>query len=210
MPMFRIGFRCVSPPQISYKVLLCQLGCDMSNQTRVVKVLAALLASMTIGAVVLMALSDKPPLAGPFSLSSYVALDPVGQAVRSQVVQRPDRWDRIEVFYGRTNAGSLEQLARQMNLRSAEDINCHFVVCNSSGGKDGRILATPRWKKQWSSIPGQGWYGDSRTIRICVITDGQNSKPTDYQVKRVCALVEALAQSFSIRPQFIHYPQNWQ
>ena len=38
----------------------------MPNQVRVTKVLATLLASMTIGAIILMALGHNPPSAGPF------------------------------------------------------------------------------------------------------------------------------------------------
>ena len=49
----------------------------MPNQARVAKVLAALLASMTTGAIVLMALGHNPPSAGPFSLWTYCSLDPV-------------------------------------------------------------------------------------------------------------------------------------
>jgi hypothetical protein len=41
----------------------------MSKQPRVVKVLAALLVSMTVGAFVLMALGNNPPSAGPFCLA---------------------------------------------------------------------------------------------------------------------------------------------
>ena len=83
----------------------------MSDQPRVAKVLAALLVSMTIGAVLLMALGNNAPLAGPFCLSSYYRLDPVEAAISSQAAQSPNRWKNIEVYYSRTKAGNISQLA---------------------------------------------------------------------------------------------------
>ena len=63
--------------------------------------MAALLVSMTVGAIVLMALGDNSPSAGLFSLSSYYLhqLDSVEKAVRSRAYQSPGRWDRIEKAY---------------------------------------------------------------------------------------------------------------
>ena len=80
----------------------------MSDQPRVVKVLVALLVSMTAGAILLMALSGRPPLAGPFSLASYIGLDPIAEAVRSRVAQQPQRWRAIEVYFSATAAGNIE------------------------------------------------------------------------------------------------------
>jgi hypothetical protein len=68
---------------------------EMSAQPRALKVLSALVASMTIGAVVLMALGNNAPSAGPFSLSVYSTLDSVERLVSSKAPQSPDRWSRI-------------------------------------------------------------------------------------------------------------------
>ncbi|MHC4125699.1 MAG: hypothetical protein ACYSRR_04500, partial [Planctomycetota bacterium] len=111
----------------------------MSNQPRVAKVLAALLISMTAGATLLMALSDDPPSAGPFCLSSYYRLNPIEKAVTSRAAQSPNRWNCIEIYYSDTKAGNLEQLASLNGLARAEDINCHFVICNGLGANDGQI-----------------------------------------------------------------------
>lgn len=178
----------------------------MSNRPRVAKVLASLLVSMTTGTIVLMALGNNPPSAGPFCLSSYYQLNPVEKAISSQAAQFPGRWNRIEIYYSGTKAGNIEQLASLSGLASPEDINCHFCICNGLGGSDGQIQTTEKWQKQWSIIPGQNWYGSSQTIRICVIADGQNSRPTDFQVKRTEALVESLCRKFEIQPQYIYYP----
>ena len=181
----------------------------MSNQPRVAKVLAALLVSMTAGAIVLMTLGNNPPSAGPFCLSSYYRLNPVEKAVSSRAAQSPDRWNCIEIYYSGTKAGNIEQLASLNGLASPEDINCHFCLCNGRGGGDGQIQPTEKWQKQWSIIPGRTWYGSGQTIRICVIADGHTCRPTDCQIKRVEALVEELCRKFNIPPKSIYYPNDW-
>ena len=183
----------------------------MSNQPRVAKVLATLLVSMTIGAIVLMALGDNSPSAGLFSLSSYYLrhLDSVEKAVRSRTYQLPGRWDRIEIYYSGTRAGNIEQLASLSGLANAQDINCHFVICNGLGADDGHIQPTEKWQRQWSIIPGRTWYGSSQTIRICVIANNKTAHPTNFQIKRIEALVEGLSRKFNIQPEYIYYPSNW-
>ena len=182
----------------------------MSNQPRVAKVLAALLISMTAGAIVLMALGNNPPMAGPFCLSSYYHLNPVKEAIVSRAAQFPDRWNRIEIYYSGTRAGNLEQLASLDGLASPDDINCHFCICNGLGGDDGRIQPTEKWQRQWSVIPGRTWYGSGQTIRVCVIAGGETTRPTDLQRKRTEALVEGLCRKFNIQPEYIYYPNDWQ
>ncbi|UCE98618.1 MAG: N-acetylmuramoyl-L-alanine amidase [Planctomycetota bacterium] len=181
----------------------------MSNQPRVAKVLAALLISMTVGAVVLMALSNEPPSAGPFCLSSYYRLDPVEKTVTSRAAQSPNRWNCIEIYYSDTKAGNIEQLVSLNGLTQSEDINCHFVICNGLGANDGQIQPTEKWQRQWSIIPGRTWYGTGQTIRICIIANGKTSVPTDFQIKRAEALIEALRRKFDIHPENIHYPGDW-
>jgi hypothetical protein len=182
----------------------------MSNQSRVAKVLAALLISMTTGAVVLMTLSNNPPSAGPFSLSSYYHLDPVEEAVLSRTIQSSSRWNRIEIYYSATKAGNIEQLASLSGLASPEDINSHFVICNGLGGGDGQIQPTEKWQRQWSIVPGKTWYGSGQTIRICVIADGKSTRPTDLQIRRAEALAEKLCRKFEIQPEAIYYSSDWQ
>ena len=183
----------------------------MSNQPRVAKVLAALLVSMTAGAVVLMALGNNPPSAGPFCLASYYRLDPVEKAVISRAAQSPGRWNSIEVCYSGTKAGNIEQLASLSGLAGPEDINYHFCLCNCLGGRDGQIQPTEKWQRQWSIVPGRTWYGSSQTIRICIIADPpRRTRPTDCQIKRTEALIDGLCRKFNIRPESIYYPSDWQ
>ena len=181
----------------------------MSNQPRVVKVLAALLVSMTAGAIVLMALSGRPPQAGPFSLASYIGLAPIAESIPSRATQQQERWRSVEVYFSGSAAGNIEQLASLYGLADKEDLNCHFLVCNGAGGGNGQIFATAKWQRQWSIIPNSTWNGPSQTIRICVIADGTNTPPTEYQIQRTYTLIEKLCQKFSISAKAIRYPENW-
>lgn len=181
----------------------------MSNQPRVAKVLIALLVSMTAGAVVLMALGNNPPSAGAFCLSSYYRLDPVEQAIGSRSAQNPQRWSRVEIFFSETRAGNIEQLSAMSGLKSTDELNCHFVVCNGFGGTDGLIQTTEKWQRQWSVVPGKTWYGNEQTVLICVIGEKAASL-TDTQVKRTNALITAVSRKFDITTDHIYYPQNWQ
>jgi hypothetical protein len=181
----------------------------MSVQTREAKVFAALLVSMTVGTMVLMALGGSPPLAGAFCLSSYYHLDPIEKVIAARAVRSANRWSRIEVYYSGTKTGNIEQLALLSGLTSPEDINCHFVICNGLGAADGQIQPTEKWQRQWLIIPDRAGDYSGQTIRICIISDGKTTLPTDFQIKRGEALVEELRRKFNIQLESIHYPNGW-
>jgi hypothetical protein len=178
-------------------------------QYRSTKVFAAALISIGIGAVVLKTLGSNPPLAGAFSLSEYYHLASIEEVISSNVAQTSRYWDRIEIGYSGTKAGNIKQLASLNGLVNPENINCHFVICNGLGAGDGQIQPTEKWQRQWSIATGQTWYGSKQTIHINVIADGKITYPTDFQIKRTEALVEALSRRFDIQSESIYYPDNW-
>ncbi|MCJ7617615.1 MAG: N-acetylmuramoyl-L-alanine amidase [Desulfobacterales bacterium] len=177
----------------------------MPNQARVAKVLAILLASMTIGAIILMALGHNPPSAGPFSLWTYYSLDPVNKAISSRSIQSRDNWNSIEIYYSGTKTGNIEQLASLNGLANPDDINCHFCLYNGFGGSDGQIQPTKKWQNQSPATSA----GSNRAIRICIIADGKTTHPTDCQLKRIQVLIEALCKKFHIQFSSIDYPSEW-
>ncbi len=271
----------------------------MSVRSRQTKVFAALLVSITVGAIILKALGNNPPSAGAFCLSRYYRLDPVEKSILSRAAQDPGRWSHIEIYYSGTGAPTkpADATLRSSSLRSTRggydqgrrcrpgnavtcgsnrripdtqresriqnrDSRCHFVVCNGSIGHDGQILPTEIWQRQCPPHQlyhcGQSQTGDrqrtigggqlvrsktptrrsEQTIYICVIADDKvtrpvrnlsddsqdstmgniiqkgkitnGARPTDFQIKRTEALVEGLSRKFNIRPESIHYPDNWQ
>lgn len=180
----------------------------MSNQPRVAKVLAALLVSMTAGAIVLMVLGNNPPSAGPFCLSAYYRLDSVDHVVRSRECQVPDRWNSIQIFFSGTKSGSLAELATVHAAADMAELNCHFLVCNGAGAGDGEIQATERWQRQRSIRPGATWQGSDQTIRICLVGDGVKVMPTNFQLKRLEMLLERLCRKFNIPAESVFLPQD--
>lgn len=182
----------------------------MSLKSREVKVLAAFMSSMTVGVLVLMALANDPPSAGAFCLSGYYDLASIERVISSEA-QPSAPWNQIAVFYSGTRSGNVEQLTL---LSGATNTNhticpCHFVVCNGFGGADGDIQPTEEWRGQCSIAPAGGPARENRTIHICVVADGQHSRPTDLQIKRAEALIAALCRKFVIKPESVAYPGDW-
>lgn len=178
----------------------------MDQQARVWKVLLALLVSMTSGAIVLMLLGNNAPSEGAFSLASYYSLVPLSQVTTSRVRQHQDQWNSIEIHYSGTRAGNIKSLANLNGLSDPRQLNCHFVVCNGTGGSDGQIQATERWQNQ-QSVDVPDFRATLRgSIVICVIADGRNVPATDSQVRRLERLVETLKRRFNIKNDHVRYP----
>ncbi|MBC8379629.1 MAG: hypothetical protein H8E62_10685 [Planctomycetes bacterium] len=178
-------------------------GMNMAGQNRNVAVLFSLIASMTVGALILMSLDHNGPSAGAYSLSSYLRLDPVDEVVRNTIKNEVVQWNRIEIVYSKTGGGNVKELALLTGLADGGSADVHFVVCNGKGGDDGQIQAAGFWAKQQpcGSKPG--------TIRICVISDRRSDGVTDNQLQRTDALAESLSRTFDISPRTIQYPLDW-
>jgi len=192
----------------------------MTVQSRETKVLIALLVSIITGALILNALGYNPPSAGAFCLSRYYRLAPVEKAVVCEAARDRGRWRRIEIF---CSGGSVAKQTRDVVPAGAEPTellngagggNCHFVIHNGATAQDGQIEATDYWKRQWSvnrqaNKDMQPALGDALTIFVCLTTDSETDRTTDFQIKRTEALVEELCRRFNIWPESIHYPDTW-
>lgn len=163
---------------------------------------------MTMGAVVLMALGNNPPSAGPFCLSTYYRLESVDHALRSRVQSLSGRWRSIEIAFSGTKGGNIDRLADAQGLRSGAEIGCHFVLCNGISAGDGEIQTTESWQGQTPVRPDPTGQGDKRTICICLIGNGVSALPTDYQLKRLEMLLEALCRRFDISPNAVYLPRD--
>ncbi len=165
---------------------------------------------MTAGAALLMALSNNQSIsAGAFSLASYSSLGSISSVIETRQATIADRWNKIEVFYSNTKGGDLAQIASLTGLTSPEDLNFHFLICNSLGALDGQIQSTEKWLNQWSAIPGKAWYGGRKTIRICVVGEGQRTPVSDYQISRTQELIDSLARKFHVERGNISCPAGW-
>ncbi len=178
-------------------------GLAMASRNRNVVVLFSLIASMTLGAVVLMALDSQRPITGAYSLSSYLRLDPVEDAVRNSMTVSAGQWQQVDVYYSRTTGGSADELGLMMGLANGSKPEFHFVVGNGNGAGDGQIQAGDLWKLQQVCQERTG------VVRVCVIGDGQSDSLTDSQIKRTNALIDCLVHTFDISPRRVQYPLNW-
>lgn len=177
----------------------------MANQNRNVAVLFSLIASMTVGALVLMALDHNGPSAAAYSLSSYLRLDPVDDVVKNTLQVEPARWSGIQVLYSNTAGGNLREMSLLTGLSDGSDRSeFHFIVCNGNGADDGQVQASGRWRVQ------QTCHACVDTIRVLVISDQGGEAVTDSQIQRTQALVESLSRTFEINPYQIRYPLDWQ
>ena len=181
----------------------------MSVQSREARVFAALLASVTVGAIVLMALGNDPPSVGAFSLSSYNRLDPVDKAVIFHPEPLPGRWNSVRIRYAPIAGRATPQTGSRRDSAGADVNNSHFIVCNGRLGGDGQIQPTEKWRRQLPITPDRTGRAGGQTIHICVITETTYARPTDYQIKRTEALAEELYRVFEIQPEFIIYPPRW-
>jgi len=76
------------------------------------------------------------------------------------------------------------------------------------GDARGEIQATEKWQNQWSIQPTRTWQGSERTIRICLVGDRRSALPTDYQLKRLEILLEALCRKFRIPADSVYLPRD--
>ena len=176
-------------------------GMNIQSQRRKVVVMISLVASVTIGAVVLMALDRSVPAGGAYSLASYLRLNPVDKVALDPIEVQPAGWNRIEIYYSQTDSGTAEDLEVIEQLRSSGRMKTHFIVCNGFGADDGQIQSTKDWKTQIAV---------NNVIRICVIADQKFSPATDCQIRRTTQLVETLSRRFQVLPERIKYPADWQ
>lgn len=176
----------------------------MAARNRSVTVLFSLIASMTVGALVLMALDGPVPITGPFSLSSYLRLNAAEDAVKNTVTERMGSWNTVHIYYSRTTGGSADELALLTDLATGTKSQFHFAIGNGNGAEDGAIQAGQYWKLQ------RLCQGQNGVVRICVISEGGTGSTTDSQLRRTNALVESLVRTFDISPRNVRYPANWQ
>jgi hypothetical protein len=198
----------------------------MAAHSREKKVLVVLGISIALGAVVLNALGHNPPSAGAFCLSRYNRLGSVKKYILSRAEQSSKLWSRIEIYYSGTESGNIESAygvpdgvgkadGEQNEKVSTNGLNCHFVICNGNGGRDGLIQPTEKWQRQSPVLTrpnrdGEPVFRDTlegQTIYICVIADNKAATPTNFQIKRTEELVEGLCRKFDIQPESIIYPR---
>jgi hypothetical protein len=170
---------------------------EVSDQTRLTKVMLLLVVAMVAGALVLLALEGKPIQPMPFSLASQAELTALQTAMGTETGVEPGRWQRIEVSYRDAQV----HLSGQGSLAGELALRYHFVISPGPEQNDGKVFASHRWTQQLACLnPQQGTY-DSRTIRVCVLTPGGcNPIGTARQNGQLEALISHLVRFCQIKP----------
>ncbi|NLF32467.1 MAG: N-acetylmuramoyl-L-alanine amidase [Planctomycetes bacterium] len=168
------------------------------DRSRTIKTLAALLAALTVGTFVLLALETRP--AQPGSLPPLTALLPRDGAILSEIASTAvavprDRWRNIVIH----------DSVCSMDMNPTAD--CHFVIYGpASGALDGTVRATPRWHQQARgnhvSVPGHDY--DAVSIGICLEGDLVAATPSPRQIEALANLTQALQRRLSIAPERIY------
>jgi hypothetical protein len=169
----------------------------------------SLVVSMTIGLVALKAIDFKTVSKGALSPTGYVQLSSVEKVLIDNMKVTQRNWDRVQVFYSGTTSSNTDKILQKHT--GSDGVQFHFIVCNGVGsdndGKqiaDGQIEFTSRWEEQKPCLSSA-----DTTIRICVVSDGIVTFPTDSQIKRVVMLVRLFNQRLGIPSKNISFPANW-
>jgi N-acetyl-anhydromuramyl-L-alanine amidase AmpD len=148
---------------------------------RTKKVLAVLLVSMTVGALLLMAMESEPPRADRDSL----AMASGGRLQPNWTISHP--WKRIVVH---ASTGGADTLPRR----------CHFVVTGQPMSNGRSVRPTNLWKQQTPGyhiyVPGHDFNADS--IGICLMGDFSTTPPTPQQFQALVNLIRQLQKKSHI------------
>jgi len=162
-----------------------------------------LVAAMTVGAVILMALDGGGISQGPWSLYAHNYYASLLDTAR---VPYQD-WESIEVFYSGVVSDDLSALVDTDAAGRARPANFHFVI--PVHPIRGRVLDTARWVNQRPCIPGARFHGTGNTLAVCVVADPPTTGPTDAQKQTTEHLIDTLAQRLGIAKDRVSYPQGW-
>ncbi len=154
------------------------------------KVLLALVACMTLGSGLLLALSGDPVEEVDVAALSGL-IRPTAKSPPAPDVAAAAAWQRIVIHSSRTAGGSLGQLERE-HERAYGGCAYHFVI-----SADGTVQASRRWERQEPAPPD----ADGSTVRgIQVVLIGRfdNQPPGHDQFAALQSLVLKLTADHSI------------
>jgi hypothetical protein len=166
-------------------------------RSRMIKTLALLVASMSLGTLILWLMETDPAEPGPPLNLRAVEKGPsrteptaMGQ---TEIPLQPLKWRNIIIHDAGREA-----------LRAAQ--GCHFVVGDSRRVGDGIVQATKLWRRQADGrhIDVPGYDFNANSVGICVLCDGRRAGPSAKQFESLIALVRALQVSCSIGPDHVY------
>jgi hypothetical protein len=120
-------------------------------------------------------------------------------ATRQQI--KPQQWQALVIHDSGTphgNQASLDAAARAANLKG---LGYQFVIGNGNGMEDGEILVSHRWRDQVPGAHAAGnqadWF-NRHSIGICLVGDGNRTRPTRAQMESLVRLANSLCRELNI------------
>ena len=170
----------------------------MVDQGRLAKVIFALMAAMTGGALILLALEGQPIEPMAFSLSSQTQITTIADILYTENGIDSQRWQQISICYRNNN----DQVSEQLGVTGDLAVNFHFVLADGSTATDGQIFPSRQWQRQMPCIFGSGGQ-DDHTIKICLLGDTRNPIRTPAQAQNLEQLVANLVRHCRISEPII-------
>jgi hypothetical protein len=161
-----------------------------------IKTLALLVASMSIGKLVLYLMETEP--ARPVPAVDLRAVESPPAEAELAIVRQTDvpaqflKWRNIVIH----DAGR----------EGADAAGCHFIVGSSDRFGDGVIHATVHWRRQQPgnhiNVPGYDFNASS--VGITVLCDCRRARPSRGQFRALVRLVRALQLACSVSPDHVY------
>ncbi len=197
------------------------------SQRRVLTVLSSLVASLTVGAGLLMLLEGQPITSPVRSLSATTQTNNnFSRAINPLGALQPNRWNYIIIYQSDSLAGDASDLAdgvlpggqvgKAMDMRSAQEqaqhvwpVDFHFVVDNGQNSDrkaDGTVEVGSSWLAQRSTAPVCQWpdYRNhnylpyKNAVGICMIGNLNVQGFSSNQVDSLAKLTRALQSKLNI------------
>ena len=151
-----------------------------------INTLVGLLASLTVGTIILMVMETDPVVPKVRSLIAASDDDPMRIIRGTDAPLRSDKWDSIVVHATGCEGAEITRL-------------CHFIIAPGSGGGF-EVESTALWRRQDHSlhILGANSHLSQSSIAVCLVGDYTARRPPDRQLRQLMALVRSLQFDFRI------------
>jgi len=172
-----------------------------SPNRRTAIVLTSLMAAMTFGAGLLLALEPSP--VAPSPSARLVSMENVNDSrqVLFGTTAQPAPWAGIVIHDSGSLEGSLTSIHKVHEKLGIGGLGYHFVVGNGKGAADGQIEMGFRWQHQMAGAHSSGehadWFNRS-AISICLVGDTDRQAPSEKQTRELLWLVRELQARFNI------------
>ncbi len=171
---------------------------------RSIIVLSSLLLSMSLASGVLLILEPRPrpPMAGVSLSHVQPTTDPADLLFQTSSAPTPQRWTTIRVHFSGQTFGTAQAMNELHERKGLGGLAYHFVIGNGQGDDDGQVTVGFRWTHQLDGLvptsvliqqTNAGHEPVTRpVIDVCLIGDGEQSGPTDAQLRELVWLVQQL------------------